>query len=79
MELYIGKNFMISFTQRFVVLNLLLFSKVEAFENQELSLHSYNDQKLQDLKYSSNQTKTGISFHSHTQIDGDISAKCDMR
>lgn len=80
MELYIGNGFIISFAQRFVILNLLLFSKVNAFENQELSLNSYNEQEVQDLLDKMNQTrKADISLHSYTKIDSDSSAKCDLR
>ena len=71
---------MISFTQRSVILNLLLFSKVNAFENQELPLDSYNDLKPKDLQNIKNQTRrAGISFYSYTKIDSDISPKCDLR
>ena len=71
---------MISFTRRFFILNLLLFSKVKAFENQELPLDTYNDLKLKDLQNVKNQTrKAGISYDSYINIDIDISPKCDLR
>ena len=80
MELYIGNSFRISFIQRFVIVNLLLLSKVNAFENQELSLDSYNDLRQQDWQDITNQTReAGILFHPYTKIDSDISIKCDLR
>ena len=71
---------MISLTLRFIILNLLLLLKVNAFENQELPLDSYNDLKLKHLQNVKNQTsKAGISFDSYIKIDSDISPKCDLR
>ena len=71
---------MISLTLRFIILNLLLLLKVNAFENQELSLDSYNDLRQQDWQDITNQTReAGILFHPYTKIDSDISIKCDLR
>ena len=79
MELRIGNNRKISFTKTFVILNLLLFSKANAFETPGLSLVSFNKLKLLELKNITNQTrKAGMSFHSYTKIDSDTMTSNDF-